>query len=68
MILSRSAIIGPGEVGVKQRLGKFSHKSHVQVTVWFNPFTTRVIKTNVQITNIELSLSLPSKEGLSVVA
>ena len=27
-----------------------------------------MIKTNIQITDIELSLSLPSKEGLSVVA
>ncbi|MFZ1514547.1 MAG: prohibitin family protein, partial [Saprospiraceae bacterium] len=31
-------------------------------------FTTKVIKTNVQINDIELSLSLPSKEGLSVTA
>jgi len=68
LILSSCAIIRPGEIGVKQKLGKLSEKSHVQGAVWFNPFTTRVIKTNVQINNIELSLSLPSKEGLSVVA
>ena len=58
-------IIRPGEVGVKQKLGKLSEKSHTQGAVWFNPFTTKVLKTNVQI---ELSLSLPSKEGLSVTA
>jgi prohibitin 1 len=68
LLASSCAVIRPGEVGVKQRLGKLSEKSHVQGAVWFNPFTTRVIKTNVQINNIELSLSLPSKEGLSVVA
>lgn len=62
------AVIRPGEVGVKQTLGKLSDKSHVQGSVWFNPLITRVIKTNVQINDIELSLSLPSKEGLSVVA
>lgn len=62
------AIIRPGEVGVKQKLGNLSEKSHTQGAVWFNPFTTRVIKTNIQINDIELSLSLPSKEGLSVVA
>ncbi len=65
---SSCAIIRPGEVGVKQRLGKLSEKTHTQGAVWFNPFTTKVVKTNVQINDIELSLSLPSKEGLSVVA
>jgi regulator of protease activity HflC (stomatin/prohibitin superfamily) len=68
LIASSCAVIRPGEVGVKQRLGKLSEKSHYQGAVWFNPFTTRVVKTNIQINNIELSLSLPSKEGLSVVA
>lgn len=68
VFLSSCAIIRPGEVGVKQRLGKLSDRTHTQGTVWYNPFTTRVIKTSVQINDIELSLSLPSKEGLSVVA
>jgi prohibitin 1 len=68
LCLSSCAIIRPGEVGVKQRLGKLSEKTHTQGAVWFNPFTTKVVKTNVQINDIELSLSLPSKEGLSVVA
>lgn len=68
LLLSSCAIIRPGEVGIKQRMGKLSEKTHFQGTVWYNPFTTRVLKTNVQINDIELSLSLPSKEGLSVVA
>jgi regulator of protease activity HflC (stomatin/prohibitin superfamily) len=62
------AIVRPGEVGVKQNLGVLSEKSHLQGAVWYNPFTTRVIKTNIQINDIELSLSLPSKEGLSVIS
>ena len=68
LLLSGCAIVRPGEVGVKQRLGRLSEKTHTQGSVWFNPFTTRVVKTNIQINDIELSLSLPSKEGLSVVA
>jgi prohibitin 1 len=68
LFLSSCSIIRPGEVGVKQRLGKLSEKAHVQGIVWFNPFITKVVKTNVQINDVELSLSLPSKEGLSVVA
>ena len=61
-------IIRPGEVGVKQTLGKLSDKTYSQGAVWFNPFVTKVVKTNVQINDIELALSLPSKEGLSVMA
>ena len=68
LVITSCAVIRPGEVGVKQKLGKLSDKSYTQGAVWYNPFITRVIKTNIQINDIELSLSLPSKEGLSVVA
>jgi regulator of protease activity HflC (stomatin/prohibitin superfamily) len=68
LLFTNCAVIRPGQVGVKQRLGNLSDKTYTQGSVWFNPFTTRVVKTNVQINDIELSLSLPSKEGLSVVA
>lgn len=68
IILSGCSIIRPGEVGVKQRLGKLSEDIHRTGTVWFNPFTTKVVKTSTQVNDIELSLSLPSKEGLSIVA
>lgn len=61
IVLASCAVIRPGEVGVKQKLGKLSEKSHSQGTVWFNPFITKVIKTNIQLNDIELSLSLPSK-------
>lgn len=68
LLISSCAIIRPGEVGVKQNLGKLSENVTKQGALWYNPFTTKVIRTNVQINDIELSLSLPSKEGLSVVA
>lgn len=68
LILSSCAVIRPGEVGVKQRLGKLSDKTHLQGSVWYNPITTRVVKTNIQINDIEMTLSLPSKEGLSVIS
>lgn len=68
LLLSSCTVIRPGEVGVRQRLGKLGEKSHTRGAVWFNPITSKVIKVNTQINDIELSLSLPSKEGLSVVA
>jgi len=58
--------VRPGEVGMVQSLGKLSNKVKTQGPVFFNPFTQRVIKASIQTSNLELSLSLPSKEGLSV--
>jgi len=66
--LSSCAIIRPGEIGVRQTLGKLSEKGHGQGTLWYNPLVSKVIKVNTQINNIELSLSLPSKEGLSITS
>lgn len=66
--LSSCVIIRPGEVGVKQKLGKLSDHVHKQGPVCYNPFITKIIRTNIQLNDLELSISLPSKEGLSVIA
>lgn len=66
MLFASCAIIRPGEVGVKQKLGRLSDKVHVRGPVFYNPFIGRVIKVSVQTNNLELSLNLPSKEGLSI--
>lgn len=65
-ILTGCAVIRPGQVGVKQKLGRLSDKVHAQGSVLYNPFIGRVIKVSIQTNNLELSLSLPSKEGLSI--
>lgn len=64
--ISSCAVIRPGEVGVKQKLGKLSDNIVTQGTVMYNPFTSKVVKTSIQTNNLELSLNLPSKEGLSI--
>lgn len=66
--LSGCTVVRPGQAGVKQRLGRLSSEVHTQGPVFFNPFTTKVVKTSVQTNNLELSLSLPSKEGLSITS
>lgn len=68
LICVNCAIIRPGEVGVKQTIGKLSEKSYTEGAVWYNPFVTKIIKISTQINDLELTLSLPSKEGLSVTA
>mgnify|MGYP001287377853 CR=1 FL=1 len=65
-LLSSCAVIRPGEVGIKQTLGKFSKEVKTQGTIVYNPLISRVIKESTQTSNIKLVLTLPSKEGLSV--
>jgi regulator of protease activity HflC (stomatin/prohibitin superfamily) len=65
-LFTSCAVIRPGEVGIKQRLGKFSNQVIKEGTVIYNPITSKVVKESTQTQNIKLVLSLPSKEGLSV--
>ncbi|MGC6430836.1 MAG: prohibitin family protein [Jejuia sp.] len=66
LLFASCAVIRPGEAGVKQTLGKFSNDVVTEGTVFYNPFTSKVIKESTQTNNIKLILNLPSKEGLSV--
>lgn len=68
MLFSSCAVIRPGEVGVKQTLGRLSDKVTMAGPVPYNPFVSKVVRVSVQTNNLELALSLPSKEGLSVSA
>jgi len=62
------AVVRPGEAAMKQRLGELEDNVTTEGTIWYNPFTTRVVKESIQTLNLELLLSLPSKEGLSVAS
>jgi regulator of protease activity HflC (stomatin/prohibitin superfamily) len=68
VVLQSCTVVRPGEVGVKQRLGKLSSEITTQGPAFFNPFTSKIIKTSIQTNDLEQNLSLPSKEGLSVNA
>ena len=66
-IISCIRIIRPGEVGVKQKLGKLKGKIYRSGICVYNPFTTRILKVPVRVINLEVNLeSLPSKEGLGI--
>lgn len=69
IFVSSCAVIRPGEVGVKQRLGKLNKDKVVDEGIrFFNPFTTTYLKVPVRTTNVEQVLLLPSKEGLTITA
>ncbi len=68
LIATSCAVVRPGEIGFKQRLGVIRGNTIAQGVKMFNPFVTKVIKMNVQTVEIFDKLPLPTKEGLSVVA
>jgi regulator of protease activity HflC (stomatin/prohibitin superfamily) len=68
VVLQSCTVVRPGEVGIKQRMGKLSNEITTQGPALFNPFTSKIIKASVQTNDLEQNLSLPSKEGLSVNA
>lgn len=61
-------VVRPGEIGIKQTLGKIKGAPFMPGTVGFNPFTTRVVKINTRTVESFQTLPLPTKEGLSVSA
>ncbi len=67
-LLPSCTVVREGQVGVKRTLGKYREKSIDQGVVFFNPFTTAIDKVSTQTENMEVSLNLPSKEGLNISA
>jgi regulator of protease activity HflC (stomatin/prohibitin superfamily) len=65
-LLSSCAVIRPGEVGMKQTIGKLKPKVYQDGAVGFNPFITTIVKVPTRTENLEVRLSLPSKDGLNV--
>lgn len=65
-LLSGCAIVRPGEVGIKQKLGKIKSDHLAQGPYFFNPFTTRVLKIPVRTVEAFNTLEVPTKEGLTV--
>lgn len=66
ILLSSCVVVRQGEFGVKRRLGKVSDNVYTSGLKTFNPFTTKIIKISAQTENIEVSLSIPSQEGLTI--
>lgn len=66
LLVSGCAIIRPGEVGVKQRLGDLGTEIYNPGSVLINPLTTKMVIVPTRTMNLEVELNLPSKEGLNV--
>jgi len=66
--VSSCAVVRPGEVGVKQKMGKLGDQTKTSGSIWFNPLNSSVVNVSTQTENLELTISLPSKEGLSITS
>lgn len=67
-LLSSCTVVRQGEVGVKRKLGTYADAPYTEGLRAFNPFVSTIVKVPVQTENIEVGLSLPSKEGLNILA
>lgn len=66
-LVSSCAIVRPGEVGVKQRLGRVKGEARGQGIYFMNFFTTKMLKVPTRTINIIIDNEyLPTKEGVSV--
>jgi len=66
LLFTNCAVVRQGEVGVKRTLGKYADRPYTEGLRMYNPFTTRIIKVSTQTENLEVELSIPSKEGLNI--
>nr|MBI1231589.1 prohibitin family protein [Cytophagales bacterium] len=64
--IASCTVVRQGEVGVKRKFGKLSPDIVEAGLVSFNPFSTRVLKVPIRTVNQEITLNLPSKEGLTI--
>ena len=68
LLLGSCATIREGEVGVKRKLGKYSDQTYTSGVRMFNPFTITMLKISTQTENLEVGLSIPSREGLNILS
>lgn len=66
--LGSCTVIRQGEVGVKRQLGKVDYRPMEQGLRWYNPFVTTIFRVQVNTINMEVSVPLPSREGLTIAS
>ncbi len=67
-LFSSCTVVREGEVGVKRTFGTYKDKPFDSGLRVFNPFTSRIVKVSTQTENLEVSLTIPSREGLNIGA
>lgn len=65
-LLPSCTVIRQGEVGVKRTFGKYKDQPYTEGLKIFNPFVTTFVRVPTQTNNLEVSLNIPSREGLTI--
>ena len=68
LFLTSCVTIREGEVGVKRTFGKYANVPYTDGLKAYNPLFSRIIKISTQTENMEVELSIPSKEGLNILS
>lgn len=66
VLFTACVTVQQGEVGVKRTLGKYSDVTFTEGLRVYFPLTTTIVKISTQTENMEVALSIPSKEGLNI--
>ena len=66
VLLSSCVVVRPGEVGVRQKLGRISDQALAEGPRSYNPFTSQIVTLPTRTVNLEIRSNLPSKEGLTI--
>lgn len=68
LLLNSCSIIRPGEVGMKQHLGKLKGEPFTEGSRMYNPFTTRIVKVSTRVRSHEALVHIQTKDGLEATA
>ncbi|MCB0736398.1 MAG: prohibitin family protein [Bacteroidetes bacterium] len=67
-LFASCVVVKPGEVAVKQRIGKLVGEPVNSGAKIYNPFISYYIKVPTRIVNKKIDLDIPSREGLTIQA
>ncbi len=65
-MVASCTVIRPGQIGMKQTIGKLKPGVIASGSKLYNPFVTKIVKINVRTVELYQQLELPTKEGLNV--
>lgn len=65
-IMTSCSVVRPGQVGIKQTLGKIRRENMQPGAYLYNPFVSSVKKINTRTVEAYNALDVPTKEGLTV--
>jgi prohibitin 1 len=66
LLTSSCMVVKQGEVGAKRKLGEYKNQPYTEGLRIYNPLITSIIRVPTRTVNLEVSLNLPSREGLTI--